>query len=81
MRYEMVAVYEGTTLLSLVSNNYKTAKKIVKEDMLPLMQRKEPTSDAFIEIRRLGKFEHGDFESVENWWPDDIWNDSEFFDG
>lgn len=72
-KYEVVAVYEGENIMTACAKSLPDARKIVKTKALPKMRRKEEASDAFIEIRKLGKYKYGDFDSVENLYPDEIW--------
>ena len=70
-KFQVVMVYEGRTIGSTCAKSFDEAQDVVNEVMLPKMRRKRSTSDAFIEIRKVG----GSFDSVSNLWPDDIWDD------
>ena len=71
-KYEIVGVLRGTTILK---QNARTLEKAeaVSEEFKAVMKKKPREEDAFIEIRELGNFQYGDFESVENLYPDQIW--------
>lgn len=75
--FEVVAVYRGKTIKTIGANKPKTAKAAAKK-LIRMMRKKEPQSDAFVEVREMGDFEHGDFESRANWWPDDIWPEDDW---
>jgi len=73
MKFEfcLVAVHNGNKLLD--ECGFKTPDDA--ERLLPkavsMMMEKGVTSDGFIEVRQL--FEDGEFDSYENWYPDDIY--------
>ena len=74
-KYDVVGIYESKQLYGKCFPNLKEARQKGVRKAMARMRRKPMTGDGFIEIREIGDFKHGNFDSIQNYWPEDIWKE------
>ena len=76
-KYCIVVVKESEHIWEKCAGSLKEIKKH-KKTALAKFRKGGIVSDGFVEIRELGDFEYGDFDTLEVWYPDDIYTEKDY---